>query len=450
MVFSRFAWQLAVRIAALFALLAALAAVLVTTDFVAVALLLGAAAVAQGWQVIRFVNRTNADLARFLSAIQYDDFSQSFSMGQLGGSFADLRTAFESVMERFRDARSARETERRYLEALVEHVPVAILSVHDDGRVALLNNAARRLLDLGGETTIDALDRLGAGFRRDIEQARPGERTLTRTEVDGVLRQLIISTTQITIAGDVERLISLQDIQHELDATELAAWQDMVRVLSHEIGNSITPIASLARTAGDMVGDLEHKAGPDAEAAELVADIHAAVDTITRRSEGLLRFVKSYRELIRMPPPQKRDIALDDYFTRLERLIAPEWTDRGVTLHLGAPGPGLVIAADESLLDQAIINIVRNAADAARSASQPQVWVDARLSDRGRPMIEIADNGAGLDEELGEKIFLPFFTTKPDGSGIGLSLARQVMLMHKGSITARARDGGGALFQLRF
>lgn len=444
--FSHFAWRLVLRVSVLFGLLAALAAVLVGTDFYAVAALLGAAAVVQGWRVIHFVNRTNAELTRFLAAIRHDDFSQSFTMGELGGSFTDLKLAFEQVMERFRAARAARETQQRYLEALVEHVPVAILAVHDDGRVVLLNNAARRLLDTTGTTSIEALEGYGAAFRRDIAQARPGERKLTRTELDGVRRQLVISTTQITLDRDVQRLISLQDIQGELDDTELSAWQDMVRVLSHEIGNSITPIASLARTAGEMVGELGQRPGD----AELLDDIRNAVDTITRRSEGLVRFVKNYRELTQLPPPQLRELALDGYFDRLERLLAGELGQRGVTLHMAPPAPGLTIAADESLLDQAVINVVRNAADAAGESGEPQVWLAARLSERGRPMIEVADNGAGLDQEQADKIFSPFFTTKADGSGIGLSIARQVMLMHKGAITARPRAGGGALFELRF
>jgi nitrogen fixation/metabolism regulation signal transduction histidine kinase len=450
MVFSRFASQLFARVVALFALIAALAAVLVITDFVAVAAILGAAAVAQAWAVIRFVNRTNAELTRFLEAIRYDDFTQSFSIGHLGESFADLKSAFEDVMERFRSTRTDREIQRRYLETLIEHVPVAIISVGDGGAVSLLNNAARRLLDSAAETTVGELDRYGASFQQDVNRAATGDRTLTRARIDGVERQLILSTTQITMGGNVRRLISLQDIQTELDATELSAWQDMVRVLSHEIGNSITPIASLARTADDMVVDLRERIDDRGETAELISDIHDAIDTITRRSEGLMRFVKSYRELTRLPPPKKRQISLRSYFARLERLLAAEWSDRGVTLHMGAPAEGLTIAADESLLDQAIINVVRNAADAASAADDPQVWLDARLSERGRPVIEIADNGSGFDAEIAEKIFLPFFTTKADGSGIGLSLARQVMLLHRGAISARPRDGGGALFQLSF
>jgi len=444
-----FAIQLLVRVGVLFALLAGLAFLLTGSDLHAVPLVVGAVALIQAGLVIRFVTRSNRELARFLGAIRYDDFSQSFSIGHLGGSFRELGGALEDVMRRLRGVRLSDEARRRYREALVEQVPVALLSIRDDGTVELVNSAARRLLDAPGTMTVDALDAYGAGFRRDIAQCRPGERTLTRTELDGVQRHLILSTTQITFGTRSERLTSLQDIQSELDTSELSAWQDMVRVLSHEILNSLTPIASLARTADEIVEELEER-GPGGDPEPMV-DLRDAVQTLARRSDGLLRFVKSYRQLAQMPPPSLRPIAVRAYFRRLERLARAEWSGRGVVLHVREPAGGLELLADESLLDQAIINLLRNAADAAAGASaEPQVWLAGGVSERGRAVIEIADNGPGFADEIKDKIFLPFFTTKPDGSGIGLALARQIMLIHKGAITASARAGGGALFRLMF
>jgi nitrogen fixation/metabolism regulation signal transduction histidine kinase len=447
MVFNRFAKQVALRVGALFATVLVLAYLVAETELHAVSVLVAGLMLLEAVLVVRFVYRTNRELTRFLGAIRYDDFQQSFSMGELGPTFADLRSAFEEVMVRFRDARMEREAQRRYLEALVEHVPVAILSLHDDGSVELLNNAARRLLNASATTSLDELMTYGAAFQRDVAQSRAGERKVTRIEIDGVQRHLILSTTQITVTGSAVRLVTLQDIQSELDWNELSAWQDMARVLSHEIMNSLTPIASLARTADEMVDDLARRAGSEDE---LVADIHSAIHTLARRSDGLMRFVRSYRQFTQMPPPSLRPLALREYFQRLEQLLLTEWAGRGVELHVAPPAGGLIVLADDSLLDQAVINLLRNAADAASASRSPQVWLDARLSDRGRPVIEIGDNGPGLDESLGEKIFLPFFTTKPEGSGIGLALARQVMLVHKGAITASARPGGGALFRLTF
>jgi nitrogen fixation/metabolism regulation signal transduction histidine kinase len=447
MVFNRFAKQLAVRIGILFATLLALAILVSETELWAVSSLVAAVMLIEAAVVIRFVHRTNRELTRFLGAIRYDDFQQAFTMGELGPTFADLKAAFDGVMLHFREARMEREAQRRYLEALVEHVPVAILALHDDGQVELLNNAARRLLNASAATSMERLIEYGAAFQRDVAQSRAGERMVTRIELDGVQRHLILSTTQITVGGAAVRLVTLQDIQSELDWNELSAWQDMARVLSHEIMNSLTPIASLARTADEMVDDLAKRTTAEDE---LVADIHSAIHTLARRSDGLMRFVRSYRQFTQMPPPSLRPLGLGEYFQRLEKLLLDEWAGRGIELHVAPPAGGLTVLADDSLLDQAVINLLRNAADAASGAQAPQVWLDARLSDRGRPVIEIGDNGPGLDEALGEKIFLPFFTTKPDGSGIGLALARQVMLVHKGAITASARPGGGALFRLTF
>ena len=447
MVFNRFAKQVALRVAALFATLLVLAHLVSQTRLLAVTALVAILMLLQAALVVRFIYRTNRELTRFLGAIRYDDFQQSFAMGELGPTFVDLKSAFEEVMVHFRETRLEREAQRRYLEALVEHVPVAILALHDDGVVELLNNAARRLLNASAETAVDRLVEYGAAFQRDVAQSKTGERTVTRIEIDGVQRHLILSTMQITVTGVVVRLITLQDIQSELDWNELSAWQDMARILSHEIMNSLTPIASLARTADEMVDDLAHRAGAEDE---LVADLHSAIRTLARRSDGLMRFVRSYRQFTQMPPPSLRPVGLREYFQRLEKLLLTEWAGRGIELHVAAPANGLMLQADDSLLDQALINLLSNAADAASSSSAPQVWLDARLSDRGRPVIEIADNGPGLDEGLGEKIFLPFFTTKPEGSGIGLALARQVMLVHKGAITASPRPGGGALFRLTF
>jgi two-component system, NtrC family, nitrogen regulation sensor histidine kinase NtrY len=444
---SRFAAEVGWRVACLTASLVAVTYLLVATRLVAVALIIAAVAAAQVWALVRYVHRTNRELTRFLGALRYDDYQQTFTLAPLGGSFADLDRTFTDVMTRFRDARLAREAQRRYLEALVEHVPVAILAVRPDGTVELLNNAARRLLDASRATTLADLVAYGAAFQRDIGQAKAGDRTLTRTEIDGAQRHLVLSTTQIAVTGEVLRLVTLHDIQAELDTNELSAWQDMASVLSHEIMNSLTPIASLARTADELVDDLARRAGAGDE---LVGDIHDAIQTVARRSDGLMRFVRSYREVTQLPPPAFRPVALDDCFARLARLMQGEWTTRGIELTVGAPAGGITVLADDSLLDQAIINLLRNAADAAASSPAPQVWLDARLSDRGRPVIEIADNGPGVDTSLGDTIYLPFFTTKPHGSGIGLALARQVMLVHKGAITASTRPGGGALFRLTF
>lgn len=443
---SRFSNRLTAHVALLLATLVVVAALVTRPDLRAVAVLVGALAVGQAYQLVRFVHRTNRELVRLLDAIRYDDFQQGFSVGELGSTFAELEATFVDVLGRFRAARLDREAQRRYLEAVVEHVPVAILAVRDDGSVELLNNAARRLLDATTRTALGALGAYGAAFQRDLAQAATASRIVTRMTADGVERALILSATRIVVTGEPIRIVTLQDIQRELEWSELAAWQDMARILTHEIMNSLTPIASLARTADDLVDDLAKRTPGGDE----LTDIRDAIQTVARRSEALMRFVRSYRQYTQMPPPTLRPLVLDDYLRRFAHLLVAEWASRGIALVVAPPSTGVTIEADDSLLDQAIINLLKNAADAAARSAEPRVWLDARLSERGRPVIEIADNGPGLDDALGDQIFLPFFTTKPEGSGIGLALARQVMLVHRGAISAAPRPGGGAVFRLTF
>jgi two-component system, NtrC family, nitrogen regulation sensor histidine kinase NtrY len=449
--------RLLARLLALVASLTGLGYLLVATSLRAVPVVVGVLVVAQGAGLVALVHRSNRELMRFLEALRYDDFAHTHALAGLGGSFHDLHHAFERVLQRFRDSRRDSEAQLRHLEALLEHVPVAIVAVRED-RVELLNGAARRLLDASAPLGLSDLLRYGAPFQRDVLHSSPGQRYLTRTEIDGVHRHLVLSATQLAIQGARLRLLTLQDIQRELDGNELAAWQDMARVLTHEIMSALTPIASLARTADELVDELRRAPRPDGADGpggslldgDRLADLQAAVQTVARRSDSLTRFVHSYRALTQLPPPALESVALASYFERVARVFATEWAGRGVRLHAPPPPPGLTLVADEALLDQALFNLLRNAADAALSCADPQVWLVARLSDRGRPVLEVSDNGRGVDAALGEKIFLPFFSTKAHGSGIGLALARQIMQVHQGAITAAARPGGGAVFRLTF
>lgn len=448
MAFKRFALSVIIRTTLLFLTLVLLSwlaqqeGYLVNTMFVAIVV------VWQTYSLIRFVDKTNTELARFLNSIRHSDFIQSFSIEHLGSGFQELNDAFDDIMQRFRQARSEKEMQARYLKTLVEHIPVAIVAIYQDGKIDLLNNAARKLLNAPGKTCLDDLEVYGPKFQRDMMQAEAGRTKLTSLNFDGEEKQVIISTTQITQEGKTQRLVSVQDIQSQLDATELGAWQDLVRVLSHEIMNSITPIASLARTSADMIEDVRDKVKP--ENLEVYTDIKDGIETVARRSEGLMHFVKSYRQLTQMPPPRMGTVNVADYLTRLETLMRAEWRGSGVAFHVSCDHAGLSIRADEEFLDQAVINLLRNARDAVADKKAPQISLNARLNDRNRVVIDVSDNGAGIEPERAEKIFLPFFTTKEQGSGIGLALTRQIMLVHGGTITAGASSSGGASFKLIF
>jgi nitrogen fixation/metabolism regulation signal transduction histidine kinase len=398
----------------------------------------------------RFVSRTNREVARFLDAVRFADYSQRFDFEDAGSGFADLGRTFTEIMEQLKSRRSGLESSLRHQRALVEHIPVPLLTVHADDSLTLQNNAARRLFGAAHVTRVGDLRQFGASFARAVDEAIPGDRELVRFSVDGVEYHLTLATTEVIIEGERERLISLQDIQSELDATQAEAWQDLVRVLTHEIMNSITPVTSLARTASDLVDDVVKETGPDSPIADELGDVQHAVATVARRSDSLMQFIDSYRQITRLAPPEKKRVALAELFETITRLAAAEWQDERVSLSTEVDPSGLYVYADRDLLEPVLLNLLRNAWQATQGLDDPTIRLVGRLNRRGNTVIEIIDNGPGVPEEIANKIFVPFFTTREGGSGVGLALARQVMIAHGGFIRLGHGQDAGATFSLTF
>ena len=450
MVFRRFIVMLIIRLA-LVGLAMALVVWLVLQPGYHSAMLLAsiilAILIAELW---RFVSRTNREVARFLDAVRFADYSQRFEFEDTGSGFGSLGRTFTEIIAQMRARRTGQEAELRQLKALVEHIPVPLLTVHADDSITLQNNAARRLFGAAHVTRLNDLRQFGASFARAVDEAVPGVRELVTFTVEGVEYHLTLAATEIIIAGDRERLISLQDIQSELDATQAEAWQDLVRVLTHEIMNSITPVTSLARTASDLVDDVIGDAGPDSPLAADLGDVQDAVSTVARRSDSLMQFIDSYRQITRLAPPEKKRVPLADLFETVARLAAAEWEDDRVSLTTHVEPSGLYAYADRDLLEPVLLNLLRNARQATRNEKQPEIELRGRLNRRGNTVIEIIDNGPGVPEDIATKIFVPFFTTREGGSGVGLALARQVMIAHGGFIRLTQSDGDGAVFSLTF
>ena len=398
----------------------------------------------------RFVSRTNRELARFLDAVRFADYSQRFDFDKAGSGFADLGRTFTRIIDEMRDRRAGQESETRRLKALIEHIPVPLMTVHADDAITLQNNAARRLFGAAHVTRINDLRQFGRGFARAVDEAIPGDRELVTFTVEGAEYQLTLAATEVIIDGDRERLISLQDIQSEIDATQAEAWQDLVRVLTHEIMNSITPVTSLAQTAAELVDDVVRETGPESPIAEELQDVQSAVATVARRSDSLLQFIDSYRQISRLAPPEKKRVALADLFETVTSLAKAEWNDADVALALAVEPSGLYVYADRDLLEPVLLNLLRNAWQATKDVGEPRIELRGRLNRRGNTVIEIADNGHGVPDEIATKIFVPFFTTREGGSGVGLALARQVMIAHGGFIRLGKNRGAGTEFTLTF
>ena len=412
-------------------------------EYPATTLVIGLLVAYQIWALIHYVDRTNRDLGRFFQAIRYADFSQTFVTGGLGSSFDELKNAFNEVLDAFRSTRADKEEHARYLQTVVQHVGVGLVAFDAKGRVELINTAAKRLLKVNRLRHISGLESLSPELVETLQSLGPRQKALVRIEQEHDLLQLAMYATVFRLRDREFTLVSLQNIQTELEEKEMEAWQNLIRVLTHEIMNSITPISSLAATASGLLGT-------DHLETESLPDVRDAVQTIHRRSEGLLHFVDAYRDLTRLPTPSFQIIRASELLSRVEQLMARQIREASAELHTSIDPGSLELTADPELVEQVLINLVRNATEAVTGRDGAHIELRARTDGRGSSLVEVVDIGSGIVEEALEKVFIPFFTTKQDGSGIGLSLCRQIMRLHRGTISVRSKPNVETVFTLRF
>ena len=445
----RFHAGMTLRVALILSTALLLSYVAMRTDWYVSMGLLALAVLGETMMLIHFATRWSREVTRFLDAVAFDDVTASF--GSISGdtAFGELGLAMDRVIAKLRLGRAEREEQALYLKTLVNHVPVALIAVERGEKVTLLNFAARRLFEGPCAMTSD-FPRHGEAFAAGLENLKTGEGQILRMERKTGAVQLKAVATDLTLAGRQRRLISLQNIESELTAHELAAWQTVIRVMAHEVMNSLTPVTSLAATAQGLVTQAAADLPKDDSRKALLNDAAEALETVTRRSEGLLHFVQNHRRLTKRMVAKSERLKLERVFARLKRLLAADLDTRGVTLFTSIEPATLELDADPELLDQALINLMRNAIEALRDTTAGKIELAASHDLDGRTVIKVIDNGLGIPLEQREKVFVPFFTTKRQGSGVGLTLARQIMTVHGGMIVLSETVGGGTTVTMRF
>jgi len=401
--------------------------------------------------LIRYVERTNTRLTQFLQSIRHSDFSSTFSDQGLGSSFEDLNRSFMEVIDEFKKYRAEKEEHFNYLQTVVQHVSMGIIAYSKDGKIDIFNNAVKRMLKVRHIRKISDLTIVKEELPEMLLNLKAGDRTLIRLFIQDELLQISVYATEFRMRGDDYILVSLQNISSELDEKEIESWQKLIRVLTHEITNSITPISSLAATVREMLLEEDKdklllKALDD----EDLEGVQGAIVTIQNRSQGLLNFVEVYRNLTRIPKPNFRYYKVSEIFERTERLLKPKMNELGISCANKVFPPDLMVTADPDLIDQVVINMILNAMDAVKGKEGGEISILSTVNNKNRVVIDIKDNGAGIKPDIMDKIFMPFFTSKKHGSGIGLSLSRQIMHLHKGSITVKSKPGEGTVFTLTF
>lgn len=449
MVYKRFYITCIIRVLLLSATLCLLAFLLFKTDFIAAAIFVALVGAYQIFALIRYVSKTNRDLTRLLHSIKYSDLSQSFSNNLKGSGFEELNAALTDVIKEFQRAKLEKEEHFRFLQTIVDHVGIGLIAFNSRGEVEMINNAAKRLLKIPRLKNIHDLEAVSARLVEKLFDLSPGANELIKLKQDDDLLQLSIYATGFVLHKQQLMLVAMQDIQGALEEKEMKSWQNLIRVLTHEIMNSITPIASLASTAHGLLKDKRECELPES-LNETIGDVRHAVNTIEKRSKGLLTFIENYRKLTRIPKPDFKIVSVNDLFERVEHLMKDQLMAHGIEIKRQIDPLSLSLTADRALIEQVLINLCKNAVEALNGVARPKIKLKAGTDGHGNPVIKVIDNGRGIPEDVAGRVFIPFFTTRPQGSGIGLSLSRQIIRLHKGTIGVTSTPNEKTVFKLRF
>jgi len=422
----------------------AFAWVLINTSWLFTPLVLGMIFVGLLINLINYVEQTNRNLTQFLATIKQGGFTNLFKHRKGKGSQAVLNEVYNEVLRQFQKITIEKESHYQYLQTLNENLGVSLLSFNKQGVIQLMNPAAKKLLNKPFLKSIDDLRLVNADLYKIINQLESEERQVIKTVLGDMLMQLSVQVKDFVVQGERFRLVLIQNIHHELEEKEVEAWQQLISVLTHEIMNSVTPIASLSTAINQQV----EKEGLQLSA-EDEEDLRQSLLMIENRSKGLMRFVKAYKEFTKKPSLNISKVDIKQLIDRVIQLLSPDLDQAAISVKLLIDKGDFTLRADKELIEQVLINLIKNAIEVCEG--QTEAAIEISMYKTGRKVIlEVADNGPGIKTEHLDKIFVPFFTTKKKGTGIGLSFARQIMRLHGGSIMARSAPGEGTKFILSF
>ncbi len=402
----------------------------------------------QGVEFYHFHRKAYEELNQFVESVHYRDFSRNFDVKHAPVELQPLRKGFNEINTTFKVISKEKETQYQYLQKILELVNTGILSYKlEDGAIVWMNESLKKMMQLPYLKTIHSLMKRDEELYNQIMVLKPGETKIGTAHLERSSFKVLLSATAFQTDGEKFKLIAFQNVDEALDETESKAWQKLLSVMTHEIMNSIAPISSLADTLKNRlqisISSLDNKAGS-------VDDLELGIETIKRRSEGLLKFAETYRNLNKITTPNLKKIYVRDLFENLNQLMQPTLDQKNIEMEIVLKDTDLVLEADTNLIEQVLINLVVNSIEAVKDRAHARIVLSGFLASSGKVVIKVADNGVGMSEEVMDKIFIPFFSTKKSGSGIGLSLCKQIMMLHKGNIHIQSKEGLGTSFSLHF
>ena len=446
----RFYVLVILRVLLLVVMIFAFAFVFGRADMVINHIIIASVIIVQIIEMIHFVNRTNRELARLFNSVVHHDFSITFRDGKYGKSFKELESSLNAMIESYKAVKIEREAQYHLLQRLVTNINIAIIAVQNNAEISIINPAAEKLIGETGAKSWKILERLKPSFTKLIEEIGDNGRKLAEWKIGGESKMLSIDVSTSLLLDLPHRLIIIQDINQEIEQKEIEAWHKLIRILTHEIMNSVTPISSLTETTQSM---LRNKDGILRKAPELndevISDIEFSLRTIQKRSEGLLEFVETYRTLSKIPKPILAPVEIRSLLASVEQLMREEMSKKKILLNVKFNTTTEVVPMDRILVEQVLINLISNSTHALAGRPEPRIVLSAY--DAGRSLIiEVYDNGCGIPDKVLGHIFVPFFSTRQEGSGIGLSLSKQIMSSHGGNITVKSIPQVETRFFLKF
>jgi two-component system, NtrC family, nitrogen regulation sensor histidine kinase NtrY len=440
-------WRILIRIVLLFIALSAAAYLFVKAMFIYLVIMVPVI-VYQVIELYRFQRKAHVELDQFVESVHYRDFSRYFDVKHAPIELQPLRKGFNEINTTFKVISKERETQYQYLQKILELIDTGILSYKEhNGEVIWMNESLKRMLQLPYLKTIHSLQRRDNELYREIMMLKPGETKVTVAHLEKDSFKVLLSATTFQTDGQKYKLIAFQNVNEALDETESKAWQKLLSVMTHEIMNSVAPISSLAETLKHRLQ--QNNRNGDAEPGSM-DDLELGIDTIKRRSEGLLKFAETYRNLNKITTLNLKKVYVRDLFENMHQLMQPTMAQKNIELEIILKDPDLQLEADTNLVEQVLINLIVNAMEAVKDREEPRIILSAYLTGNRRTVIKVTDNGIGMPDEVVDKIFIPFFSTKKNGSGIGLSLCKQIMMLHRGNVQVQSIEGQGTAFLMLF
>jgi two-component system nitrogen regulation sensor histidine kinase NtrY len=449
MIFKRYEWRLVLRVIFMFLTLAVTSALVVKGPASYIFLIITIPlCIYEVIDLIRFQRKAQDEVSQFVESIHYRDFSRHFDVRKAPNELKPLRKGFNEINTTFKLISRERETQYQYLQKILELVDTGILSYElETGETGWINESFKKLIGVPYLKTIHSLEKREESLYTELIKLKPGDSKILTITRNQQLIKILVGASAMRSENKVYKLIAFQNVSEALDETESKAWQKLLNVMTHEIMNSVAPISSLADTLKNRLQSPEIANSPVSSQLE---DLELGIDTIKRRSEGLLKFTESYRSLNKITKLDLTKILVRNLFESLNRLMRPTLEKKNIDMEIILRDPALAIEADLNLIEQVLINLLVNAIEAVKDRENPLLTLSAEVLSNGKTLLKIADNGLGMPTELLDKIFIPFFSTRKTGSGIGLSLCKQIMLLHKGNIQVQSTDGVGSTFILQF